>query len=80
MSKSNKGDEILNVYIVMVWYKSLFEENIEHDEIYGIYSTAEKAKEAAKTAEEKWDEDCCYNGYSITEYELDIDGGEIRDL
>lgn len=68
------------VYVVKIWYKSLFNESDEYDEIYGIYSTAEKANEAAKTAENIWDNDCCYNGYSITEYKLDVNGGEVRDL
>ena len=72
------------VYIVTFYFENLLGEGPEDDELYGIYSSAEKAKKAALAHEKEVNEDIWskdrYIGYSITEYELDVDRGDVRDL
>ena len=68
------------VYVVTFYYEAL-DDGPEDEDIYGVYSSEEKAKAAAKAFEEKCLEHAeRYNGYCITEWKLDTDNGALRDV
>ena len=68
------------VYVVTFYYEALDDE-FEYGDVYGVYTTVERAKAAAKVFEEKCLEHAeQYNGYSITEWMLDVDNGSVRDV
>lgn len=68
------------VYVVTFYYEALDDE-LEYGDVYGVYTTVEKAKAAAKEFEKKCLEHAeQYNGYSITEWKLDTDNGALRDV
>lgn len=70
-------------YVVTIYYGTLADEGPDDEDIYGIYSTEEKAEEAAKAYEKELlytKLDGRYNGYSITEWEMDVGYGALRDV
>ena len=69
------------VYVVTFYYENLLDSDMSDvEDTYGIYSSIEKAKEAAIAHEQEEDGDSMYRGYSITEWELDTANGELRDV
>ena len=73
-----------SVYIVTFYFMNPFGEGPEESELYGVYSSAEKAKTAALAYEKAINNNArtkdSYTGFTIAEYELDIDQGGMRDL
>ena len=68
------------VYVVTFYYEALDDE-FEYGDVYGVYTIVERAKAAAKAFEKKCLEHAeRYNGYSITEWMLDVDNGSVRDV
>ncbi len=70
-------------YTVTIYHETMCDEGPDDESIYGIYSSEEKAKAAAKAYEQEClytEHDRHYNGYSITEWEMDADNGALRDV
>lgn len=70
-------------YTVTIYHETMLDEGPDDESIYGIYSSEEKAKQAAKAYEKEvlsTETDWRYEGYSITEWEMDADNGALRDL
>lgn len=69
------------VYVVTFYYENYLDSDMcDGESTYGIYSSIEKAKEAAVAHEQEEDGNMMYHGYSITEWELDTDNGALRDV
>lgn len=70
----------MKVFVVVFYYRSWVDEAVFIDRIYGVYSSEEKAKAAAIEYEKEECKMYGYDSYSITEFDLDVAGGDLRDL
>lgn len=69
------------VYVLTFYYENYVDRRLcDSETTYGIYSSIEKAKEAAIAHEKEEDGNVMYHGYSITEWKLDTDNGALRDV
>ena len=67
-------------YLLTMYYDGNQVGEPECQDIIGIYTTKENAKEAAKYLEASGNVPPRYTGYSITEYELDSINGALCDV